>query len=167
MASECGPRTMWILVALLLVTAITTAVYLLGGNQTAAAPDEAQVTSPSAARPASTPTVRVGAPHGLQAAVQEFLTAWSTVDPTERAAGLASTATRQLAGQLSVTDPEEVPPACALAGALTEADITPESVLVTVPTSCEGPLWLGLTRDPTATHGWRVTAIGRERSWIQ
>ena len=80
---------------------------------------------------------------------------------------LTATATGSLAEQLGLTDPAEVPPACALAGALEVADLTPVSVLVTVPTTCEGSLWLGLARDATSAHGWRVTAIGRERSWIQ
>lgn len=119
-------------------------------------------------RPSSTPAaVRVTTTAGLQQAVAEFLTAWSTADPEQRTLGLSTTATASLAEQLLVTDPDEVPPACVFAGALEVADLTPTAVLVTVPTTCEGLLWLGLDRDPTAPHGWRVTAIGKERSWIQ
>lgn len=166
MPSEYGARTLWMVVALLLLTTVIAVGYLL----TSAAPQTAAsqaVVPPVASRAISTPSARVWAPRGVRDAVGAFLAAWSSADPAERAAGLTATATESLAEQLGLTDPAEVPPACALAGALEVADLTPQSVLVTVPTTCEGSLWLGLARDATAAHGWRVTAIGRERSWIQ
>lgn len=166
MPSEYGARTVWMVVALLLLTTAIAVGYLL----TSAAPQPAasQAVVPTvASRAISTPSARVWAPRGVRDVVGAFLAAWSSADPAERAAGLTATATGSLAEQLGLTDPAEVPPACALAGALEVADLTPLSVLVTVPTTCEGSLWLGLARDATATHGWRVTAIGRERSWIQ
>ncbi len=166
MPSEYGARTVWMVVALLLLTTVIAVGYLLtsGVPQTAAGQ---AVTQASAPRLTSTPSARVWAPQGVRDAVGAFLAAWSSTDPAERSAGLANTATGSLAEQLGLTDPAEVPPACALAGALEVADLTPQSVLVTVPTTCEGSLWLGLARDATSAHGWRVTAIGRERSWIQ
>lgn len=166
MPSEYGARTVWMVVALLLLTTVIAVGYLL----TSAAPQTAasQAVVPTvASRAISTPSARVWAPRGVRDAVGAFLAAWSSADPAERAAGLTATATGSLAEQLGLTDPAEVPPACALAGALEVADLTPQSVLVTVPTTCEGSLWLGLARDATSAHGWRVTAIGRERSWIQ
>lgn len=167
MGSECGIRVTWLAAALVAVTVVTVVGYLV----TLPPPATASSTVPTASAtvyPSSTPpAARLTTTAGLREAVAEFLTAWSTVDPDQRARGLTATATASLVEQLLVTDPDEVPPACTFAGALEVADLTPTAVLVTVPTTCEGPLWLGLDRDPTAPHGWRVTAIGKERSWIQ
>lgn len=172
MGSEYGIRPAWMVAALLLVTAITFAGYLL----TLESPTVSQGAPPapiavtSGPHRASTGTVSASAtplvPAGLQPAVAGFLTAWTTADPAERRTALAQTATEMLTDQLTLTDPEEVPPSCALAGALQVVDRIPGAVLVTVPTSCEGPLWFGLQVDQTAASGWRVTAIGKERSWI-
>lgn len=169
MASECGIRVTWLAAALIAVTVVTLVGYLLTRPPALAdssvAPTASQ--SPSVRATSTSEGARVSTTAGLQQAVPEFLTAWSTVDPEQRTIGLTATATASLVEQLLVTDPDEVPPACVFAGALEVADLTPTSVLVTVPTTCEGLLWLGLDRDPTAPHGWRVTAIGKERSWIQ
>lgn len=169
MGSECGIRVTWLAAALVAVTVLTLVGYLLTRPpalvSASVAPSASQ--SPRVRSASTSAPVRVTTMAGLQEAVGEFLTAWSTVDPDQRAIGLSATATASLAEQLLVTDPDEVPRACVFAGALEVADLTPTAVLVTVPTSCEGRLWLGLDRDPTAPHGWRVTAIGKERSWIQ
>lgn len=169
MSSECGIRVTWLAAALVAVTVATLVGYLLTRPPVLVDSSVAPTASQSPrVRPASTPAeVRVTTTAGLQESVAEFLTAWSTVDPEQRTIGLTATATASLAEQLLVTDPDEVPPACVFTGALEVADLTPTAVLVTVPTTCEGLLWLGLDRDPTAPHGWRVTAIGKERSWIQ
>lgn len=173
MASECGIRPAWMVAGLLLVTAITFAGYLItlgSPNVTQGAP-VARATVASRPHPAATAsttaTTAPQAPSGLRPAVAAFLTAWTTADPAERRAALELSATATLTDQLTITDPEEVPPVCTLAGALQVVDRTPGAVLVTVPTSCEGPLWFGLQVDQTAASGWRVTAIGKERSWIQ
>lgn len=169
MGSECGVRVTWLAAALVAVTVVTLVGYLVTRPPALADPGVAPTASEfPTVQSASTPAeVRVATTAGLQEAVAEFLAAWSTVDPEQRAIGLAATATASLAEQLLVTDPDEVPPACVFAGALEVADLTPIAVLVTVPTTCEGVLWVGLDRDSTGPHGWRVTAIGKERSWIQ
>ena len=167
MPSEYGARTVWMVVALLLLTTVIAVGYLLTSGVPQSAVASQAIVPTVASHPTSTPSARLWAPRGLRDAVGAFLAAWSSADPVERTAGLTATATGSLAEQLGLTDPAEVPPACALAGALEVADLTPQSVLVTVPTTCEGSLWLGLARDDTGAHGWRVTAIGRERSWIQ
>ncbi|GEM_PF-3708857 len=169
MGSECGIRVTWLAAALVAVTVATLIGYLLTRPPVlvdASVAPSASV-SPSVRSASTSAAVRVTKTAGLQQAVAEFLTAWSAVDPDQRTIGLTATATASLAEQLLVTDPNEVPPMCTFAGALEVADLTPTAALVTVPTTCEGVLWVGLDRDPTAPHGWRVTAIGKERSWIQ
>ena len=165
MGSECGTRAAWVVAGLVVLTLVALVVHLL--TVPAPVPIAAAPTPSTSSRPVSVPSPRPSASAGLREAVGDFLTVWSTVDPAERTEGLARTATNSLAEQLQLTASDEVPPACTFAGALEVADVTPTSVLVTVPTSCEGALWLGLTRDDTAPRGWRVSAIGKERSWIQ
>ncbi len=169
MGSECGIRVTWLAAALVAVTVVTLVGYWLTRPPALVSASVAPKASgpPSVRSTQTSQRARVATTAGLHESVGEFLTAWSTVDPEQRAIGLSATATGSLAGQLLVTDPDEVPPACVFAGALEVADLTPTAVLVTVPTTCEGVLWLGLDRDPTGPHGWRVTAIGKERSWIQ
>lgn len=169
MGSECGIRVTWLAAALVAVTVVTLVGYLLTRPPTlvSAGVTPTASESPSLGSAPTSSGARVTTTAGLQEAVAEFLTAWSTVDPEQRTIGLTATATASLAEQLLVTDSDEVPPACVFAGALEVADLTPTAVLVTVPTTFEGLLWVGLDRDPTAAHGWRVTAIGKERSWIQ
>lgn len=169
MGNECGVRVTWLAAALVALTVVTLVGYLLTRPPALVDSSVARTASqsPSVRSTSTSEGARVATTAGLQESVGEFLTAWSTVDPDQRAIGLTTTATASLAEQLLVTDPDEVPPACVFAGALKVADLTPTAVLVTVPTTCEGHLWVGLDRDPTGPHGWRVTAIGKERSWIQ
>lgn len=171
MASECGVRPAWIIAALLMATAIIAAGYLI----TLGTPPGQPTTVPPAAVTASgsTPTAAMSPasnhvqPAGLQTAVGAFLAAWSTTDPIERRVALTQTATDTLTEQLALTDPEEVPPSCTPSGPVQVVDRTPGAVLVTLPTTCEGTVWIGLQADPASSSGWRVNAVGRQRSWIQ
>ena len=164
MPGECGMRTAWVLAALVISTIVLTIAYAV----TQTTPEPASEATPiSTTRTASaTPAARALLPDGITGAVTAFIAAWSTQDPQARGHVLAETATAGLVEQLALTDASEVPDSCTAIGTPVVVDRTAGAVLVTVPTSCEPTLWLGLEQDTGAPHGWRVNAVGRERSWI-
>lgn len=171
MARESGIRPLWVLLPLGLGTFAVMAGFLFTHPEPADAGRQGSLNPAvsSAGRPTSagTSTATAWDLAGAEPAVAGFLAAWSTVDPAARRSTLERTATRTLAAQLALTDPAKVPRACMPTGVVAVVDRTDDAVLVTVPTSCEGTLWLGLVADDSAAYRWRVSAIGKERSWIQ
>lgn len=166
MTGECGTRTAWILAALVIGTVVLTIAYAV----TRVAPEPAtlvpKVTAPDHRTPSAAATAQALPLGRISDTVTAFVAAWSAADPDGRALALADTATTGLVEQLALTDPSEIPDSCAVIDAPVVVDRTPSAVLVTVATTCEPTLWLGLDQDAQAPHGWRVNAVGRERSWI-
>lgn len=163
MTGECSTRTALILAALAVATTALTIAYLL----TRPALDASSVIGPtptpmSDATTAPTPLL----PDGVESVVTAFLDAWSTQDPEARHDGLEETATAELVEQLALTDLVDGPDSCTPTNTPVIADHTTAALLINVATTCEPTVWLGLDQDTQAPYGWRVTGVGRERSWI-
>ncbi len=173
MASEFPTRVLWWLAVLVIATALIGAGYLLGLTPTEPAnpnpnPSSAPVTgSASSSSTPPTPVVVDRVPAGVSEAVAGFLDAWTTRKPSARKRALEQTAIPDLGELLMLTEPSNIPTECIPIGAPVVEDQAPGAVLVRVPTSCADSLYLSLDETPGARFGWLVTAIGRERSWIQ
>lgn len=160
-----------VVAVLSLVTAFVVAGYLVAASPSASSAGKSQRTARSSSSPPSTPPSAhptwPSVPGGIEPAVGAFLTAWSTRDADARRALLAHAATPTLAKELALTEPAKVPASCFPVGPVQIAERSRQAVLVSVATSCAGTLWLALVEDAAADHGWLVSAIGKERSWIQ
>lgn len=177
MASEFPTRVLWWLAVLVIATALIGAGYLLGLTPTEPANPTPNPSSSSSSAPvtgsassSSTPTTPVvvdRVPAGVTEAVSGFLDAWTTRKPSARKRALEQTAIPDLGELLMLTEPSNIPRDCNLVGEPVVEDQAPGAVLVRVPTSCADSLYLSLDETPGARFGWLVTAIGRERSWIQ